>query len=93
MRRPDGPLRISRTKVLEGGDVIVADLAGKCKASVAAIRRGSNYYFVAPAKLAGKEGRALAVKKTEGCSLTDCVNLSVRELGMKLGRKARRKKR
>lgn len=93
MRRPDGSLRIARTKVLAGGDVIVADLAGKSKASVAAMRRGSTFYFVAPAKLAGEKTKPLAVVKTEGCSLTDCLNLSVRELGRTLSRKSRRKKR
>jgi hypothetical protein len=88
MKRPCGPLRIARTRVLAGGDVLVADLSGKSRASVAAVRKGDRFFFVAPGGLAGAGKKVWA---TEACSLTDCVNLSVADLGRKAGRKARRK--
>lgn len=91
MKRPDGPLRIARSELV-GDRIIVADLAGASRASVAAVRRGNRFYFVAPGALAGAgKKRRLVIRETPACSLTDCMNASVADLGTRDS--ARRKKR
>lgn len=93
MKRSDGPLRVARTELL-GDRVLVADLSGMSRGSVAAVRRGSRYYFVAPSGLAGsgKEARPV-VREMPACSLTDCMNASVADLGDRLARRAPSKRR
>ena len=94
MKRPDGPLRIARTELL-ADRVIVADLAGRSHASVAAVRRGGRFYFVAPGGLAGSgNDPRLVIRETPACSLTDCMNSSVDDLGARhpKNRKSARRK-
>jgi len=93
MKRPAGPLRIARSEIL-GERVMVADLGGRSRASVAAVRRGNKYYFVAPRGLAGSgKDRRPVIQEIPACSLTDCMNASVAELGYCLARRRRKEKR
>lgn len=64
-------------------DVMVAQLSGATRASVAVVRHGEDHYFIAPKRLGG-------VRKVPADSMTDCLNYSVRELGKRMSRKKRK---
>lgn len=75
--RPDGPLKIRKTKVLTK-DVMVAKLGGSTQATVAAVRHKGKFHFVAPKELGG------VVQDVPADTLTDCMNWSVTVLGEEL---------
>lgn len=78
LERPVGPLRIRKTRMAGAeGDVLLADLAGASKASVACVRTKRGYVVVAPKDLGG-------VQEVEADSLTDALHSRVEELGQSL---------
>ncbi len=85
--RPDGPLKIRKTKMLTK-DVMVAKLCGASEVTVAAVRHKGKFHFVAPESLGGP------VQDVPADTLTDCMNWSVTVLGEELkerNKKTRRK--
>jgi len=74
--RPDGPVRIEKTKVLSK-DVLVAKLSGSVQGTVAVVRKGEDYYFALPKGLGG------VARKVPADSLTDCLHQAVSEMDEK----------
>ena len=63
-------------------DVLVARLSGAARCEVAAVREGQRFFLVAPKRLGGTQ-------EIPADSLTDCMNYGVGELGKRLGRKGK----
>ncbi len=78
--RPEGPVRIEKTKVLSR-DVLVAKLSGAAEGTVAVVQRGGDFYFARPDSLGGK------VEKVPADSLTDCLHQAVYEMCEKFEKK------
>ena len=72
--RPDGPVKIERTRVLSP-DVLVARLAGASNKAVAVVREGKRHFFVAPAELGG------VIEVEHADSLMHGLHTAVDELG------------
>jgi len=72
LKRPVGPLKIESTEVVHK-DLLVAKLSGAANTTVAAVKKGKKYFFVAPKSLGG-------TREVPADSLTDCMNYSVRTL-------------
>ena len=72
--RPDGPVKIERTRVLNP-EVLLARLAGASNDAVAVVRHSGRHFFVAPGKLGG-------VTEIDGAdSLMHGLHTAVDELG------------
>lgn len=79
LERPVGRVRIRKTRMAGAGDVLVADLAGASKASVACVKMKRKYYVIGPRSLGG-------VQEVPADSLTDALHSHVEALGQAVGR-------
>lgn len=77
LTRPKGPVEIRKTKVLDDGQVMSAQLGGAVKAKVGIVKEGSRYFSVLPRKLGGTQ-------EVPADSLTDALHASVDILNSKV---------
>lgn len=84
LTRPQGPVEIRKTEVLDDGQVMRAQLGGAVKAKVGIVKEGSRYFSVLPRKLGGTQ-------EIPADSLTDALHASVDILNSKMKPKGRPK--
>lgn len=76
-------MRIKKTS-MKTPDVLVARLGGAIRATVAVVKTGEKYHFIAPKRLGG-------VQEVPADCLTDCLNWSILEVNEKVVRARRRR--